>query len=184
MSALRVLAFDTSMSAPGVAIIEVKKRKATVIALSHTTTDSKSQSHALRAEIIEAWATMFLAQHAKKPFDIVIREDFNGMSSAQNYPVLAAWSGIERACEKFHVGPFVKWVEIHKNGRKKTMFGPSPSKVKLIVAGSGKAEKHEVEKAVRKWTGYTGEFAKDDESDAVAIGLAYLIEEGLIDATS
>jgi crossover junction endodeoxyribonuclease RuvC len=177
---MRILAFDTSMTAPGVAVLEVKNRKAKITALSHTTTDSKTQSHALRAEIIEAWATMFLAQHAKKPFDVVIREDFNGMTSAQNYPVLAAWSGIERACEKFNVGPFVKWIEVHKNGRKKTMLGPSPSKVKLIVAGSGKADKDEVEAAVRKWTGYKGEFAKDDESDAVAIGLAYLIERKLI----
>jgi crossover junction endodeoxyribonuclease RuvC len=45
----------------------------------------------------------------------------------------------------------------------------------------GKAEKHEVETAVRKWTGYTGEFAKDDESDAAAIALAYLIIEPLKD---
>lgn len=177
---MRVLAFDTSMSRPGVAILEVKNGKPRIIALSHTTTDSKTQSHALRAEIIEAWATMFLAKHAKKPFDIVIREDFSGQTSSQNYPVFAAWSGIERACEKFGVGPFVKWTEIHKNGRKKTMLGPTASKVKLIVAGSGKAEKEEVAEAVRKWTGYDGEFAVDDESDAAAIGLAYLINEGVI----
>ncbi len=48
------------------------------------------------------------------------------------------------------------------------------------MVGKGKAEKHEVESAVRRWTGYTGEFACDDESDAVAIGLAYLIENGIV----
>lgn len=177
---MRILAFDTSMSSPGVALIELRKGKAVILDLSNVKTDAK-QSHGLRAEIIEAWATVFIAKHAKKGFDVLIREDFNGQSSAQNYPVLAAWSGIERACEKFNAGSFVKWTEIQKGGRKKTSLGPSPSKVKLIVAGSGKAEKHEVEAAVRALTGYTGEFACDDESDAAAIALAYLINEGLIE---
>ncbi|WP_232460796.1 hypothetical protein [Bacillus halotolerans] len=50
-----------------------------------------------------------------------------------------------------------------------------------MVAGSGSAEKDVVEAAVRRMTGYTGEFANFDESDAAAIGLAWLIHEGVID---
>lgn len=178
---MRVLAFDTSLSLPGVAIIEIKRGKPTITALSHVKTDSKTQTHGLRADIVESWATLFIADHiGKNGFDVIIREDFNGQSSSQNYPVFAAWSGIERAKEKFDLPPFAKWTEVQKNGRKKTSLGPSPSKVKLIVAGSGKAEKHEVADAVRRWTGYAGEFATPDESDACAIGLAYLINEGII----
>lgn len=178
--ALRILSFDTSLSSPGVAFVEVKRGKPSITALSHVKTDSKTQTHGLRADIVESWATLFIAEHiGKTGFDVCIREDFNGQSSAQNYPVFAAWSGIERAMEKFGLS-FVKWTEVAKNGRKKTSLGPSPSKVKLIVCGSGKADKPEVAEAVRKWTGYTGEFACDDESDAVAIALAYLIEKGVI----
>lgn len=177
---MRVLAFDTSLSSPGVAIVEVKRGQATITALSHVKTDSKTQSHGLRADIVESWATLFIADHiGKTGFDVCIREDFNGQSSAQNYPVFAAWSGIERAMEKFGL-TFVKWTEVQKGGRKKTSLGPSPSKVKLIVCGSGKADKTEVAEAVRKLTGFKGEFACDDESDAVAVGLAYLIEKGVI----
>jgi crossover junction endodeoxyribonuclease RuvC len=176
---MRVLAFDTSMSAPGVAIIEVKNRKPKVVALSHIVTDS-SQPHGVRADMIESWATLFIAQHIKKGIDLAIREDFNGKSSSQNYPVFAAWSGCERACEKFGV-TFTKWTEIQKNGRKKTSLGPSPSKVKKIVTGSGSAEKWEIADRVREITGYTGEFAKDDESDACGVALAYLIENNLIE---
>jgi crossover junction endodeoxyribonuclease RuvC len=177
---MRVLAFDTSLSLPGVAIVEFKNGKPRVTALSHVKTDSKTQSHGLRADIVESWATLFLADHVgKNGFDICIREDFNGQSSSQNYPVFAAWSGIERAMDKFGLS-FAKWTEVTKTGRNKTSLGPSPSKVKLIVTGSGKAEKEDVAEAVRRLTGYSGEFATPDESDAAGIALAYLIREGLI----
>jgi crossover junction endodeoxyribonuclease RuvC len=177
---MRILAFDTSMSSPGVALIELRKGKPVILDLANVKT-SADQSHGLRAEIIEAWATMFIAKHGgKRGFDIILREDFNGQSSAQNYPVFAAWSGIDRALSKFG-WKFEKWTEETKGGRKKTSLGPSPSKVKLIVTGSGKATKEEVEAAVRRLTGYIGEFACDDESDAAAIALAYLINEGMIE---
>src|SRR5690349_21303817 len=89
---MRVLSWDTSLSLPGVAIIEVKNGKPRIIALSHVKTDSKTQSHGLRADIVESWATLFLAEYVgKNGFDVCIREDFNGQSSTQNYPVFAAW---------------------------------------------------------------------------------------------
>jgi crossover junction endodeoxyribonuclease RuvC len=119
---MRVLAFDTSLSLPGVAIIEVKRGKPVITALSHVKTDSKTQSHGLRADIVESWATLFIAEHiGKQGFDVLIREDFHGQSSAQNYPVFAAWSGVERACDKFGL-TFAKWQETGKGGRKKTLI--------------------------------------------------------------
>ena len=166
MSNLRVLAFDTSMSAPGVSVLEVKNRKARIVAVSHVITTAK-QHHGLRAEIVESWATLFIAEHIAKGFDVIVREDFVARTSKQGHPVYSAWGAVDQALNKF--------------GLNFTTPAISQSKVKKLVVGKGKAEKHEVEEAVRKWTGYTGEFAKDDESDAVAIGLAYLIEEGLID---
>jgi crossover junction endodeoxyribonuclease RuvC len=162
---MRVLAFDTSMGAPGLAVIEVRKGKAHIIDVSHVRTDT-SQSYGLRAEIIEAWATMFIAKHAPKGFTAIVREDFVGRTSKQAHPVYSAWGSCDKALNKF--------------GLNFTTPAISQSAVKKAVVGVGKAEKHEVETAVRKWTGYTREFAKDDESDACAIGLAYLIREGLI----
>lgn len=175
----RVLAFDTSMTQPGVAILEVKRGKPSIVDMSYITTDAKTQTHGLRADLIESWATLFIAKHAKKGFDFVTREDFQGQSSTQNYPVMAAWSGCERAVEKFGF-KFDKFTYTLKNGRKKTALGIGQSQVKLLVVGIGKADKSEVAQAVREWTGYDGEFAVDDMSDAAAIGLAYLINEGII----
>jgi crossover junction endodeoxyribonuclease RuvC len=162
---MRVLAFDTSMGAPGIAVIEVKSGKPRIIDVSHVRTDT-SQSYGLRAEIVEAWATMFIAKHAPKGFNAIVREDFVGRTSKQAHPVYSAWGSCDKALNKF--------------GLNFTTPAISQSAVKKAVVGVGKAEKHEVETAVRKWTGYTGEFAKDDESDACAIGLAYLIRENLI----
>jgi len=161
---MRVLAFDTSMSSPGVALVEINRGKARVIDVSHVTT-SAGQPHGLRAEIVEAWATLFIAKHGAK-FDEILREDFVGRTSRQNHPVYSAWGAIDQALNKF--------------GLKITQQPISQSKIKRLVTGSGSATKDDVERAVRELTGYTGEFATDDCSDAAAVALAYAIENKLI----
>lgn len=161
----RILAFDTSMSRPGVALIEIKQNKPRIIATSNITTTS-SQPHGLRAEIIESWATLFIAEHISGGFDAIVREDFQGRTSRQNHPVFSAWGAVDQALNKF--------------GLDFTSPAISQSRVKRLVAGKGKAEKDEVEQAVRKLTGFKGEFGSDDESDAVAVALAWAIENDLI----
>lgn len=178
MTVIRVLSFDISLTCPGAAVVEVRNGKPRVIAVSHVKPNTKA-NHALRSDIVESWATLFIAEHASKPFDYVVREDFHGMSSAQNYPVFAAWTGVERATHKFGL-TFDKYTVELRGGRKKTTLGMSQSAIKLAVVGKGKAEKTEVANAVRRWTGYDGEFATDDESDSCAVALAKLIREGVI----
>lgn len=58
-----------------------------------------------------------------------------------------------------------------------------PSSIKKIVTGNGRANKKEVEEAVCKRLGKTSEeldFKSDDESDAIAVALTYLLEENYI----
>ena len=174
----RILAFDTSLGAPGVAVVEFKNGMPKIIDKSHVKTDSK-QAMTLRAEIVEAWATLFIAKHSKKGFDFVFREDFHGMSSAQNYPVFSAWAATERAVHK-HDYEFDKYVYYTSKGKRKSGHGISQSRAKTLVVGKGKADKVEVAQAVSKITGYYGEFAKDDESDACCIALACGIQLGLM----
>ncbi|MEV2911322.1 crossover junction endodeoxyribonuclease RuvC, partial [Paenibacillus larvae] len=59
----------------------------------------------------------------------------------------------------------------------------SPSTVKRLVTGSGRAEKEDVAEEVRKLLGLPSdyEFASDDESDACAVALAWLIQNGVVD---
>jgi crossover junction endodeoxyribonuclease RuvC len=175
----RILAFDTSLGAPGVGLIEIKNGKAKIIDKSHVVTTS-SQSLTLRMAIVESWATLFMNAHVKKGFDVVGREDFHGMSSHQNYPVFAAWSATERAVHK-HDYEFDKFVYFDSKGKRKQGYGVSQSRAKMLVVGKGRAvSKEETAEAVRAMTGFTGEFAKDDESDAICIALAYGIQLGYL----
>ncbi|MFD2704673.1 crossover junction endodeoxyribonuclease RuvC [Salibacterium lacus] len=162
---MRILSFDTSMGRPGAALVEVKAGKPRILALSHCVTNAK-QPHGLRAEIIDAWAVSFVAAHAAGGFDAIVREDFVGRTSKQSHPVYSAWGACDRALNKF--------------GLAFTTSAISQSSVKKAVAGNGKAEKPELAEAVRRLTGYAGDFAVDDESDAAACALAYAINEGLI----
>ena len=50
-----------------------------------------------------------------------------------------------------------------------------PVTIKSLIAGSGKAEKSEVAKALSKYVGEK-EYKNDDESDATAVAIAWLIQ--------
>ena len=56
-----------------------------------------------------------------------------------------------------------------------------PKAVKKLVANDQLAEKQAVADALPQFVGER-EYACDDESDAVAVGLAWLLEEGLIES--
>ena len=55
-----------------------------------------------------------------------------------------------------------------------------PKTVKKLVTGDGLADKQKVADALADYVG-PHEYQTDDESDAVAIGLAFLIENGIMD---
>ena len=56
-----------------------------------------------------------------------------------------------------------------------------PKQVKKLVAGSSTAEKEEVAAALEQFVGKR-EYACDDESDAVAVGIAWLIQNNFLDS--
>lgn len=55
-----------------------------------------------------------------------------------------------------------------------------PKTIKKLVANNQLAEKDEVASALTQFVGER-EYACDDESDAVAVGVAWLLQHGLID---
>lgn len=55
-----------------------------------------------------------------------------------------------------------------------------PKTIKKLVANNQLAEKDEVASALTQFVGER-EYACDDESDAVAVGVAWLLQQGLID---
>ncbi|WP_260444605.1 crossover junction endodeoxyribonuclease RuvC [Listeria booriae] len=163
---IRILAFDTSLGRPGIALVEVRNGKASIIDMSNVQTTSK-QSLVERKAVVYAWAVFFINKHRVKGFDYVVRELFQGRTWKQNYPVFTAWAATEEALNVFRLDF--------------TDDPITPATIKKYVVGNGKADKQEVADAVRRWAGYEGEFASDDESDAVAIALYKAITEGLIE---
>ena len=57
----------------------------------------------------------------------------------------------------------------------------SPKMVKKLVAGNASAEKDDVAKALVRFVGEQ-DYACDDESDAVAVGIAWLINNDYLDS--
>lgn len=56
----------------------------------------------------------------------------------------------------------------------------APSAVKKLVTGKASANKEEVAAALESYVGKQ-DYACDDESDAVAVGIAWLVSNGLIE---
>ena len=54
-----------------------------------------------------------------------------------------------------------------------------PVTVKKCITGSGKATKEEVAKALDKWLPNM-QYATDDESDAAAVAISFLIQQGVL----
>lgn len=161
---MKILAFDISAS-PGVAVLEVKRDKPRLIFADSIKTDT-STPDSQRYAYVEAFAIKAIHEHA--PFDAVVREHFTkGGSKRSTQLVFGSWASIDTALGRYGY---------------KVAAEITPTSVKKIVGGKGDASKAEVEAGVRRMLGLTDDYAfkSDDASDACAIGLAYLINEGLI----
>lgn len=168
----RYAGLDLSLTSPGFAVIDVIDRVPQLVATSVVKTEA-SEVQPLRYEIIEAHALLFFREY--RPDSAIIREIWPpSRNYAQNDKVHGAWSAVDRALSRLNLA---------------VADNISPQAVKKLVTGNGRAEKAEVAEAVRKWLrlpanadGSPYKFrAGYDDSDALAVCLAYLIRENLID---
>lgn len=167
---MKILALDISGS-PGFAVVEVKTLKGgprvSLLHVTHAKTDA-SNTDSERYSYIEAKTVQVV--HEYGPFDAVVREHFTkGGNKRSTQIVFGAWAAVDSALGRYGYAISAD-NEI------------TPSAVKLAAAGNGKADKAEVEAGVRRILKLPADFAfaTDDESDAVAIAIAYLKREGLI----
>src|SRR5690625_7722765 len=169
---MKILSFDISAS-PGVAVIEIKNRQPHLVMVDHVETDSTA-TDSQRYEYVRSLATKALYEH--RPFDAIAREKFiKGGSKRSTQLVFGAWSAIDMALGAFG----------YSVGDKDEIVA---SRVKKYIGGKGGASKDEVAAGVIDILGeevrpllYTerGRLI-DDRADAIAIGLSYAIEKGLI----
>ncbi|SCV23841.1 Crossover junction endodeoxyribonuclease RuvC [Bacillus cereus] len=157
----RFLGLDLSMSSAGVAIIDLVDGKLDLVHKFRIKTNPK-ESHGKRLHKIATELKKASIEFA--PFDTIIRE--KGFSRfAQTTQALFKVVGISDLILRDH-----KIEEL------------SPTTIKRVMTGDGKADKDAVEKAVRKIMQLDDDFIfiSDDESDACAVILTYLIEKKII----
>ena len=170
---MRILSFDISAS-PGVALIEIKAKRPRLIAVDHIETSS-DHTDAQRYTYVQSFVTQFI--HENGEYDAIVREKFiRGGSKRSTQLVFGAWASVDRALAVYGYSIDDKDEIV-------------ASSVKKLIGGKGGALKEEVAEGVIRILGeevrpqfYTerGRLL-DDRSDAVAIGLAYAIQKGLID---
>lgn len=165
----RYLGLDVSLSSPGYASIDVKKRVPTLVSARHVTTSAK-QPDGQRFAVIESFTTVFTAEHLPKDgYAAIIREDYKRPASKrQGQALFGAWAAVDSGLNRLGL---------------RVTDEINDSMVKRLVGGHGRADKSEVAAGVRRLLrlGDDYEFATDDESDAAAIVLAWLIERGEVD---
>ena len=157
-----VLAMDLSLSSPAFAVIKKTTGKPKVLHLSSVKTNAK-KSHGYRLfQIYNHLKDIY--EEFEGQIDFVASE--KGFSRhARTTQILYMVHGVARVCS------YMNGYEVEEM---------SPTTVKAKVGGSGKASKEQLADAVRGY--FTEElfFKNDDESDAVAVGLCFLIDKGVL----
>lgn len=166
----RLLAMDLSMSFPAYAIIDIVKGKALVKDIRYTDNKSGKFSKLSHAERLDRIAKDIVQLFVDYPdIDAVVRE--KGFHRyANTTQVLFRVVGVSDL-KVFEVSGITTIDEI------------APTSVKLLIAGSGKSSKEEVAEGVRELLVPLQkdiEFMTDDCSDAVGVGIAWMIKKGLL----
>lgn len=165
----RILAMDLSLSFPAYAVIDVVGGKALVREIRYTDNKSKKADklpHAKRLDRIAQDISQILIDYPD--IDAVVRE--KGFSRYANTTQIL-----------FKVVGVSDLTVYTASGIDKIDEIP-PTTVKLLLAGTGKADKKQVEEGVREHLVDLQkdiEFKTDDCSDAVAVGIAWMIKHGL-----
>lgn len=158
-----ILAMDLSLSSPAFAVLDYDKDgNVTLIYKSHI-------NNKKRAKLPHGERLSYIHDEIKRLFD--------------TYPITEAVR--EKGFSRYHkttqalfkvvgVSDYVTYVS---SGLEIEEIPPTT--IKKALAGNGYAKKDEVAEALFLYVG-EHEYANDDESDAVAVGITYLMKKGLI----
>ena len=164
-SQLKILSLDLSMSSTGYAVLETDGELVKVVELGHI--DNKKQgrakwSHGKRLSRIFSELKVVINRHPD--ISVVVREKgvtrFNKATQ-----VIFRVVGV--------VDLLLETVGLHPS----TEVGITEAK--KLITGSGKADKEQIAQKVVGYLSEPVDFSVDDESDAVAVGVAYMIKEGI-----
>lgn len=170
-SVIDIIACDFSFRRPGFALLryDPKNRKASVQETSNI--NNKNSKKKCDGEILSEIALELKRYLDKSPDAIIVREK-----------ALDKTGGIRgsRVIEVLHkvvgVADYLAW-----RSRRDFFDEINPKTIKKIVANDPNAEKDVVMNSLTQFVGKYN-YECDDESDAVAAGIAWLINQGMIDS--
>ncbi len=158
-----MVAADLSLRAPGFCILKIENQNIISISTSSLNRKTEKVSHGeLLDGIMKHLQGLLENEDPAKTF-FVREAAFNSRGAQSEIGIFEGVGMTTWVLWKFGA----EWQQIY------------PVSVKKLVTGSGKADKQQVADALKK---YVGEhtYASDDESDATAVGIAWLIQQGQI----
>ncbi len=158
-------ALDLSLSSPGFAILAVTETGVPIVLETSHVKTKVSKSHGYRLGEISEEIDRYITQY--QPEHIVREKGFSRFAATTQ--ALFKVVGVSDLYAHMRMDKVISEIPV--------------TTVKKAVTGSGKATKDEVADAVRKILRLDKPdfFATDDESDACAVGLAYMYEHKLIE---
>ena len=162
-----VLSADLSLRQPGFCLLHIKKNingLAVITEVKLMSVRNKTKQNKTHGELLDDIISAFIEFCPDVPNLYFVRET----------EVLHMKVPSERNVSK--VVGMMDWAAWCME---KEWYSVYPVTVKKLVTGSGKAEKSEVAAALEKYIGKQ-EYRCDDESDAAAVAIAWLIQQGQI----
>ena len=162
---LKLLALDLSLSSTGYAVIQWEEGCATVLEVGHIDNKRKGRmkwSHGKR--LMHIYEELSFVINSYPDIELVVREKGVSRFNRSTQVLFRVVGVVDLLLEEYELQPS-KEITI--------------SETKKVITGDGKAEKATVATAVQQYLTEKVTFANDDESDAVAVGVAYCIKEEL-----
>lgn len=164
-----ILAADLSLKRPGFCIIEVNNKQ--IAKYNYWSVDNKKDTKKKHPQLLLEIAQS-LYEHI---FDAEIDAPLYWVREAALPKSVGAMSTMSLN-EVVGMTNYILAIEGHGD---KEWLELWPITIKKTLTGNAKADKDEVAKAVVQYVGDTN-FKNDDESDACAVGIAWLIQQGEI----
>lgn len=159
MRSVRVLGLDLSMNRPGFAVVEWKDGEVLLLEKSHIKQNTK-KTHAYRLNATAREIQRYLENYK---VDIIVRE--RGFSR-HNKTTQALFKvvGVSDYIASLYEKEVVEY---------------SPSEVRKLLFEKGNVGKSTVQDVLARYIGEC-DYETDDESDATAVAVAYLVKSGLL----
>lgn len=166
-----VFAADLSLKRPGFCMMQIRDKK--IHQVQTFCIDNKTNTTKPRGQILEEiliWLNNFFSSLQNKQTCFFVREkhvnSFGGNDSMSSKTAVASVVGISDLA-LWQNRPSQEWQEIY------------PVTIKKLITGSGRSDKKAVAKSLELYIGKR-EYACDDESDATAVAVSWLIQNGQI----